>query len=374
MDTDEFGYDKDRFVNLVGESFDCLICSQVVRLPKECQSCGNMYCGACIDSWLKKKKECPNRCPVSAGSIQPIGKALMRIYNDLDIRCKYYDQCKTVLKISDLEDHEKVCQIPKCENFEICGNRSKKEYQPHTVCDPNCLLLSKIKQSNGDWGAVYKEIKHHLREYNQIDTVPEKSLEKSELSRSNSLTPFAGGSGANSQNGITNFKWDSQVIGTGIEVSEENARAFLKEGPYMFRTVLGDQGFTSGIHYWELQADPRTENEIKIGVSLKKDFNLNSAFCDYEFGYAYYGLAQLRAGSNATGAPYGKKFKKEGVLGIFLDMNRGILSFALNNEPFGPAFKTEALKKGPIYPAISLLHCAGCKLITGKPAPQYFLN
>lgn len=62
----------------------------------------------------------------------------MRIYNDLDIRCKYYDQCKTVLKIADLEDHEKVCQIPKCENFEICGNRSKK------VNFLNFLLCQKI--------------------------------------------------------------------------------------------------------------------------------------------------------------------------------------------------------------------------------------
>lgn len=84
--------------------------------------------------------------------------------------------------------------------------------------------------------------------------MPEKSLEKSELSRSSSLTPFAGGSGGNSQSnqnfywernikfldGVTNFKWDSQQIGTGIDVSEDNARAFLKEGPYMFRTVLGD--------------------------------------------------------------------------------------------------------------------------------------
>jgi len=56
MESEEFGYDKDRFVNLTGESFDCLICSQVVRFPKECTSCGNMYCGPCIDSWLQKKK------------------------------------------------------------------------------------------------------------------------------------------------------------------------------------------------------------------------------------------------------------------------------------------------------------------------------
>ena len=46
----------------------------------------------------------------------------------------------------------------------------------------------------------------------------------------------------------------------------------------------------SGIHYWEIHADPRTENELKIGVSTTKNFNYNSAFCDYEYGYSFYGL------------------------------------------------------------------------------------
>lgn len=44
----------------------------------------------------------------------------------------------------------------------------------------------------------------------------------------------------------------------------------------------------------------------------------------------YLGLGQLRHGSNATGAAYGKRFKKDGILGILLDMNKGTLSFALN--------------------------------------------
>jgi len=38
----------------------------------------------------------------------------------------------------------------------------------------------------------------------------------------------------------------------------------------------------------------------------------------------------------------------------------------------GVAFSVEALKKGPIYPAVSLLHCAGCKINTGLTAPAYF--
>lgn len=71
-------------------------------------------------------RECPNRCNPNTDSIKPIGKALLRMYNDLDVKCKYYDQCKQVVKLVDLEQHEKICQLPKCGNFELCGNYMKK--------------------------------------------------------------------------------------------------------------------------------------------------------------------------------------------------------------------------------------------------------
>jgi len=140
----------------------------------------------------------------------------------------------------------------------------------------------------------------------------------------------------------------------------------------MFRTAISDVPLFNGIHYWEIIADDRTDNELKIGIACKKDFNLNSAFCDYEFGFAYYGLGQLRHNSNASGPSFGKRFKKEGVLGICLNMNKGTLGFALNGEFMGNAYTNEALKKGPIFAAVSLLHCAGCKLDTSKPLPKYF--
>jgi len=73
----------------------------------------------------------------------------------------------------------------------------------------------------------------------------------------------------------------------------------------MFRTVIGDTGFMNGVHYWEIIADDMTENELKIGITTKKDFNYNFAFCDYEYGYAYYGLRQLRHNNNASGPQYG---------------------------------------------------------------------
>lgn len=58
-----------------------------------------------------------------------------------------------------------------------------------------------------------------------------------------------------------------------------------------------------------------------------------------------------------------------GTLGILLDMNNGTLSFSLDGEYMGVAFEDEELMKGPIYPAIALLHTGGCTLVTGKAAP-----
>lgn len=85
------------------------------------------------------------------------------------------------------------------------------------------------------------------------------------------------------------------------------------------------------------------------------------------------GLAQLRHGSNATGPSYGKRFKKEGVLGVCLNMNKGSLSFSLNGEYMGEAYVDDKLKIGPYYPAVSLLHCAGCKIRGVNSVPACFV-
>ena len=53
-------------------------------------------------------------------------------------------------------------------------------------------------------------------------------------------------------------------------------------------------------------------------------------------------------------------------------MNNGTLSLGLDGEFMGVAFEDPKLKTGPIYAAISLLHIAGCTLITGLEKPSYF--
>jgi E3 ubiquitin-protein ligase NRDP1 len=170
------------------------------------------------------------------------------------------------------------------------------------------------------------------------------------------------------------FTWEPDNSSKDISYSSDFRHAFLFESNYYFRTIISNRPFMSGIHYWEIIADGRTEHELKIGVTCQQKFNVNSSFSDYEFGFAYYGLGQLRHGSNALGIPYGKPFKKKGILGVCLNMNSGTLCFALDGESMGAAFEDPQLKVGPIWAAVSLLHIAGCTLVSGLENPPDFIS
>ena len=170
---------------------------------------------------------------------------------------------------------------------------------------------------------------------------------------------------------IGEFAWDPDNSSKEITLSSDCRHAFLYETNYYFRTIISNQPFFGGIHYWEIIADARTEHELKIGVTAQQTFNVNSSFSDYEFGFAYYGLGQLRHSDNSLGEPYGKIFKKKGVLGVLLNMNLGTLSFSLDGEYMGVAFEDKILTKGPIWAAVSLLHIGGLTLVSGIEPPSY---
>lgn len=56
---DDIGYEISRFPNIPyheSSQFACNICTLIVREPKECSSCGSLYCSICIDQWLMSSK------------------------------------------------------------------------------------------------------------------------------------------------------------------------------------------------------------------------------------------------------------------------------------------------------------------------------
>jgi E3 ubiquitin-protein ligase NRDP1 len=110
----------------------------------------------------------------------------------------------------------------------------------------------------------------------------------------------------NSSDAFHDFSWDPEHSSKDIQFSKDCRNVFLNESNYYFRTVISNRPFSDGVHYWEIIADARTEHELKVGVTTQQQFNVNSSFSDYEFGFAYYGLGQLRHNSNSLGIPFGK--------------------------------------------------------------------
>ena len=66
-------------------------------------------------------------------------RALINIYNDLDIKC---ENCSKVLKIGDLAKHEEKCGRTACFNSAVCdGFENKKINSTKPVCSEKCKLL-----------------------------------------------------------------------------------------------------------------------------------------------------------------------------------------------------------------------------------------
>jgi hypothetical protein len=182
--------------------------------------------------------------------------------------------------LSDLSKHEAGCLITKCWNFDNCDrpqNTAIKTLKP--CCSELCEAVLLLEERFGDKKAMYEVLGKFITSYKAPDS-PALNLSKPRSLTSNNSGPMA-------------LTWDSSRIGGSIQLSEGNTHCFLKEQSYLFRTAVANQGFMSGVHYWEIMADSRTENELKIGVTSNTGFDLNSAFCDHAGGYAYYGTVLI---------------------------------------------------------------------------------
>jgi len=129
---------------------------------------------------------------------------------------------------------------------------------------------------------------------------------------------------------VSQWCWDKEFMPEQVTCSPDFRQIYLTEEEYVFRTVYGAKGLTEGIHYWEIIADARSEHEIKTGISSKRNINEKASFSDFEHGWAFFGIGALRHNSNSQGPAYGKAFKRQGILGVFLNMNKGTLSFAID--------------------------------------------
>jgi hypothetical protein len=93
---------------------------------------------------------------------------------------------------------------------------------------------------------------------------------------------------------------------------------------------------TEGIYYWEIKLDNRNEKEITVGVTINGEIDVEKDFCGSEYGFGYSGRKEIiHKGKNFR---YGKNFKNSEIIGVSLDMNRGVLEYSVNGKYVGIGF------------------------------------
>lgn len=99
-----------------------------------------------------------------------------------------------------------------------------------------CILISSIKDINRqDLPVLYEKIENFFgMEAPFLEAPPPPGF--TNLSPKMMMIPTG-----TKPVGFTQFKWDPNLIGHGIELSEGNMKVYLREQAYMFRTVISDR-------------------------------------------------------------------------------------------------------------------------------------
>ena len=91
---------KNEIYELFTDQIICQICQCIMIEPVSCSKCQNYYCKKCIDSWLKKSGNCPNRCE-NATFNNVIEKN--RVITKLKFKCK--KGCGAILSFDEIKEH-----------------------------------------------------------------------------------------------------------------------------------------------------------------------------------------------------------------------------------------------------------------------------
>ncbi|KAJ8341113.1 hypothetical protein SKAU_G00334040 [Synaphobranchus kaupii] len=166
------------------------------------------------------------------------------------------------------------------------------------------------------------------------------------------------------------FTFDPASAHPDIMFSNENFTVTCNS--YDDRVVMGNTGFSRGVHYWEMSVD-RYDNhpdpafgvargDVLKDVMLGKDDKAWAMYVDNNRSWFMHNNSH----TNRTDGGIGKGT----TVGVLLDFTRGILIFLINDEQQGPiAFEG---MEGLFYPAISLNRNVQVTLHTGLPIPEFY--
>ncbi|XP_074656960.1 E3 ubiquitin-protein ligase TRIM9-like [Tubulanus polymorphus] len=153
------------------------------------------------------------------------------------------------------------------------------------------------------------------------------------------------------------------------ELVFSNENSTVTSSSFDDRVVLGQIGFSKGIHYWEITIDRYDNQPDPVFGIARFDVNKEMTLGKDDKGWGMYidsHRSWFRHGGEHTGRTDGG-IGKGCIVGALLDLNQGTLSFYVNDEPHGPIAFTNL--EGVFFPAISLNRNTQCTIHTGLDVP-----
>lgn len=161
--------------------------------------------------------------------------------------------------------------------------------------------------------------------------------------------------------------WNAQDCSESVSFSKDVSTAFFHCDSECFNQghagVRSQAGFSTGEHWWEVCfVEPPFGTSVEVGVAtaqakvhasgLKK---LNLIGCDqHGWSLSYKGTVCHDGLKRAFCSPF---YAKNTVIGCYLNLNEGTLSFAINGVDQGIAFAGIDTRDGPLFPAASSSAC-----------------
>lgn len=301
------------------EEFECIVCRQFPDEPKECQTCKKHFCHECISEWTQKNQTCPIKCKPTAIVIVDLNDEERTKYNGIRTLCT--KNCGKFVPLGDFVDHITLCNLPDC--TPTCGRKVKYVVNGFSTCSYNCFMTNNPDaKSDPDFDPA--KVKADCPNVDLSRTFPV-IWDRDRSSKELTLT------------GVNGFK----------STSSHNEH----------QTVVSKVGLLGGLHRYEFRLG-KSENPVKVGITKDPNVPVNTAFSDFEPGFAFYTVGATRNDNNGSGMLYGVKCEVnvENKIKMEVSMGEGKMKFSMNERCFGSAFDGDevALQEGPMYIAVAV--------------------
>lgn len=138
------GINKENFVDQNFDYFDCIICSDVTIRPKMCQKCDHIFCGPCIQEWIKTNNFCPFRCNGKEDmKCVELPNSVKKLYGHLKVKCSR-KTCDEEVYLKDLYLHEMDCGQERCIS-PGCEKAVRYTIGEINACGEKCLIYNLMK-------------------------------------------------------------------------------------------------------------------------------------------------------------------------------------------------------------------------------------